>query len=293
MNFSLFGKKNETQNEEPQIKLTEQMLINDLPQEISDEFVTTFQKSSDFKNVAPLSRGSEIESTLQLITEGTLAAIDGPLMAVAHLIDSGKDSVNDFSTELTRSTSDLNNSSHVRTTPTPFIIRSVERIERRSVSLSQALAAYESRMMPISKEDPIKILKEFLKQENHALIRSSGRIVNIRSKYETLKTNYQHKLRIPSLTQLEEIPSQKTTSTCADGIKSRLAQYFSERKRKEEKLRQTTDLFGASTLPPPPAPSKLGGFSGLRTTGTLGSSTTKPNAPGAPLSGQKGPFSSK
>ena len=293
--FSLLGNKKAP--EPPQIKLSSQMHLNDLPAEISNQFVDLFNQIQESNSFKPQDNGTEVIKVLDEINNNYEFEIIGDLRRVAQKFDTEKVLLQEFSTDLTKSISDFHNSSHIRATPTQFIVRSADKIKDLSLQISQSLSAFESRMIISQNLNSNNILSSFLEDETNAIIRTSSKISRIQSKFDLFKTNIENK-NINILNYNNNNNDIKKINSYSKAIKTRLDQYKVEIKRKEKKLHQTTDLFGISNLDLSQTNKSTLGFGGLlsKGSGLLGNSTklnTGSTSSGlnAPSTAGKSPFS--
>ncbi|EAY18157.1 hypothetical protein TVAG_122230 [Trichomonas vaginalis G3] len=249
-------KKNQPQ-EEPEIQINDGMLIEDIDNSVARDIISVFEKNQAASNAPPLEDAAFIESSLKLIQEETKAQIFGPLMSVAHQIDSGISTVNDFKTELSKSQADLLNAPHARNPPTQFITRSVDRLQSKSIEISQILSAYTAKFQAFESIQQQNPIGKILKSEHHALIRVASKVAQVRSRYEALRNEMLQKLPTNILTKFEESMDSSEQASTSDIIETNYQSYITEKKNKFDKWREEIDLFGESTAPPPAQTTKF------------------------------------
>lgn len=250
------GLGKQQQPQQSQFHMTEQMLITDLPPDISISFVEVFNKVSENPNTDVLEGVSPIDLEIKGIEEETQQALSGSVLSLAHQVDYAKSVIKELSQELEKSQSDLTNSSHVRTVPTPFITRYVNRLQQRAADLSESLSAYQSRLLPNSQIDSDQTVRELLEQQYEALLRCSTKVVHVRDKLDQTRTMMSQKFNLESLSQtLAKLDAESGShDLISKRIENDYTQFKSERKRKLDKRNANSDLFGNSLIAAPAKP---------------------------------------
>ena len=259
-----FAKK--TQEEKPQIN--ENMLLEDVDNEVAADIKAIYDGCLSVSSFGPIENADAHRSEIKKIKERTKNCIFGELMSVAHQIDNGKSTIKGLSKELDVSHVDIQNSSHARTTPTPFIKRSVERIIRHARDISADLDASQSKMEAAQITDPLEAISAMLKSQHSAVIRCSSKVASVRSNYESLRAAMQQKLPASSIAKIEEGKVNEQNETCSEEISSSYKRFVTERKNKFSKRMEKMDMFGAINEPVKPATGAFG-------KGALGANTMK------------------
>lgn len=271
LNFGL-GKQQQ-QPQQSQFQMTEQMLITDLPPDVSNSFVEVFKKVTESPNTDVLEGVSPIDVEIKQLEEETQQALKGSVISLAHQVDYAKSVIKELNKELERSQSDLTNSSHVRTIPSPFITRYVNRLQQRATDLSESLAAYQSRLQPNYQIDSDQTVRELLEQQYNAILRTSTKVVHLRDKLDQIRILTMQKLNTDSLSSsfVNYDANNETKDLISNRIENDFTQFKAERKRKLDKRNANSDLFGNSLLATPPKPA-FGLGSGLKSGLGLGTS---------------------
>lgn len=279
----------------PQIKITDQTMLDDLPDEIRDKFLTAFDslalektsysnlitavtemkegKKKDGKDVKDAKDKSiQIEETI--VNQKKSAEKDlllGELLSTARMIDEGKSIISNLQNELDTAKSDIENSSHARSIPTPFIVRYVQRIEQSASELSENLASAESKLQPSSNFSSTSTMTSFLTEQYDAVQRASTRVAELEAQLSEVRQLVISKMKIPpsQLVILEELEANDKESTTAATVKTNYDLFLSDQKKNLEKRGDVTNLFGISYAKP--VAQKTGFLAGR--TGLLGKKT--------------------
>jgi hypothetical protein len=264
----LFGNKAVVQEEKP---INENMLLDDVEDTVTADIKSIFESVNNFSSYGPLENTDAHSSDIKRVKEKTLSYIFGELMSVAHQIDNGKSTIKGFSKELEMSNLDIKNSSHARTTPTPFIKRSVERIIRRAQEISAELDAGKSKMEAVQITDPLNAISTMLQSQHAAVVRCSSKVAKIRSEYESLRAAMLQKLPASTIAKIEEGKASEQNETCAEEINSSYKRFVTDQKNALSVKLEKMDLFGEVNEVPKTTGSKFG----MGTLNTLKSSKEK------------------
>ncbi|OHT10005.1 hypothetical protein TRFO_20916 [Tritrichomonas foetus] len=245
------------QEEKPPFQINEQMLLTDIPSDVVKEFIdvhkkivetrTFLAKEEQQKQSNENSEDDSTQKTLLSIRDESTSEIFGSLTSLAHQIDAGKKTVKEFEEELAISKSDYTNSEHIRSLPSPFILRFVDRVEKSAEDFAQSIAAYGSHLQPnkpISNEN--QIIFDFLNEQHNAILRCSSRVSKLNEKLIATRNNLATKLKINSIniSNFEE----SAEDSYAQSIDVKYQQFLGQQKQKNQKRIEESDLFGNSTV---------------------------------------------
>lgn len=267
--FKLGGSLFKKQEEEAEIVINENMMLDALDTNTRNDLINLFAKVQAASNSPPLENVAAMNADLKFIHDETKAQIFGPLISVANQIDNGNTAVNDYKEELNNSQTDLLNAPHARAVPTQFIVRSVAKLHKKSLEVSQSIAAYSSKFQSIENSNRNNSIGEMFKSENKAMLRCATKFAHIRSRYESLRNLMIQKLPASTIAKIEDTEEATDKSSIAESIELSYKAYQTEQKSKFDKWIQDIDLFGASTvIAAPQATSTFG-------TGKFGSGASK------------------
>lgn len=266
-NFNFGQPKKEEEEEKPHFQLTEQMLINELPNDIVTQFIDVHkliqENSKSLSTNATKVSGCSIESDCETIKKDIIECLNSSLTSLAHQIDFGQSSFNECKNDLEISKSDYQYSSHYRSIPSPFIKRYVSKIKKHAEELSQSLASYNSRFQPQqieqnqNKQSETQILYNLLSEQQQAILRCSSRVAAIKNRFEKVRSTVAAKLDTNLNLELNDDIQQ---NLCAQRIQDEIKRYENDKRQKRIKIIEETDIFGNSKAPPPKSNNLFGGF---------------------------------
>lgn len=226
------------------VHLTEQMLLKDLAADVLDEFIGVYNSMSENRDAQPIDVSRSVEADVEMIKSEIAKTSQGPLMAAARQIDSAMGTLKGLKEELQQAQVDLNGSTQGRDLPTPFITRFVENTERTSERISRDLQAQSARFHSVTKEP----LLDLLRNEHTASLRCSSKIAELQEQLEEVRIEFEGRTGV----KLDKVRALDIEAdTCVQDLRNMAEQFESDKIRKEETRAKHSDLFGASTLPPP------------------------------------------
>lgn len=256
--FGSFGKKQEP--EEPQIKLDEQMLFKQIPDSIKTQFgevkkLIDENRNQKEKDAEVFSKLSEAQAKLKEIHSKAFSAIFEDLSSLARQLDSGSKTLKEFEKDLSLSKSiDFKNLNKTHTTP--FLLKYVDDIEDRAESLSQSIVAYASHLQPqantISSSDKQNNRNDnqqlyfFLKEQSDAIFRCSTKVSCLITKMNQVRQVLSEKLKINAINYIND--DYITENSNVQSIDIKYQQFLEQKKQKERRNVEESDIFGKSTV---------------------------------------------
>lgn len=293
-----FGNNNNNQKkpEEEEYRMTEQMLISNLPDNLLDKFVLAYQsmkkvsailKGKNEDNVKDPTAVSDIkdktkirmnwkmledlevnQKKIEKIMEESKKVIEGSLTLRAHRIDAMKCLYKERLKELRDAKKHYEESSHLRTLPSPFIKNFVENVEKEADEVTHSLNTYSSYFGADIKKNTRDNDYQFLLEEHESIVRCASRISILQKKLAATKDEVETRLKIdPHMFKQYEKNSEDTSEQL---IRLRYKQFLASEKKKAETETEESDLFGNSTKVVKEQPKKTGFSFG---TGSFGSSS--------------------
>lgn len=256
--FGSFNKKQEP--EESQIKLDEQMLFKQIPDSIKTQFgevkkLIDENRNQKEKDEEVLDKLSKAQAKLEEIHSKAFSAIFEDLSSLARQLDSGSKTLKEFRKDLSLSKSiDLKNLNKTQTTP--FLLKYVDDIEDTAESLSQSIVAYASHLQPqtntISSSDKQNNSSDnqqlycFLKEQSDAIFRCSTKVSRLITKMNQVRQVLSEKLKINAINYTNE--DYITENSNVQSIDIKYQQFLEQRKQKERRNIEESDIFGKSTV---------------------------------------------
>lgn len=257
-NFSGFGNNQQQQKqEEPEFKLSEQMLFEDVTDKnIRDTIIDVYKEIENNKKLIREGKesNSERQKTLDQIHDKVADDIFGSLSSIARQIDSGTKLLKEYENDLKISKTDhsISNSEPNESHPSVFLLKYVDDLEKTAESLSQSISAYSSHLQSqtnsIASDDQIEnqTLFHFLKEQSEAIYRCSTKVSRLNEKRNRVQQILNQKLKINTF--IFNIEEEATENSTVQSIKSKYQQFQEQKKQKEKKNSDQSDILGNSTV---------------------------------------------
>lgn len=258
-----FGQKQQEQ-EVPEIKLEEQMLFKDIPEDKKNVFKEVYkfivenrESSKKDQEKVQIDKVVTMQKDLSAIRDDAISDIFGILSSLARQIDSGSKTLNEFKKDLSISKSDFDiaNSGSNKKHPTPFLLKYVDDIENTAEELSQSIIAYTSHLQPKANSvtssekqnnNENQVLYNFLKEQSNAIFRCSTKVSKLTTKMTQARQALSDKLKINSLDFSFE--NKNITESNVQSINTKYQQFLEQKKQKEKRGIDESDIFGGSKV---------------------------------------------
>lgn len=257
-NFGSFGNNQQQQKqEEPEFKLSEQMLFEDVTDNnIRSQFIEVYNLIEENKKLIREGKesNSERQKTLDQIHDKVADDIFGSLSSIARQIDSGTKLLKEYENDLKISKTDhsISNSEPNESHPSVFLLKYVDDLEKTAESLSQSISAYSSHLQSqtnsIASDDQIEnqMLFHFLKEQTEAIYRCSTKVSRLNEKRNRVQQILNQKLKINTF--IFNIEEEATENSTVQSIKSKYQQFQEQKKQKEKQNSDQSDILGNSTV---------------------------------------------
>ena len=202
--------------------------------------VDTFENVSSHQRISKSIEGIDsYGKRISDIYDESHRAIQHTLLALANEVDFGNSIVEEARADMERFHMEKTNNymSHYAGNP---LSRTIDMLEKRKTSLSDAISEFENRLVPPSESQNPVLLVQILQEQNKAIIRCSARVAEIQRKTNEIREKLQQHSRGKTSFRLSgDTPTRKSI---VETVQDAYEDYLKERKRNLEKRDTKTDF---------------------------------------------------
>jgi len=254
------------------INVEETTKLADTEAEVTNIFVTLFQVAQKYSNSKPLEGIESFDRKLLDLYNDCNKSIIQTLVGFSNEVDHGNSLISDSRASLESLHGDLTYSSHINSFPSPFFVKYVDSIGKRSKNLAEAISSFENRLQLSSSSGNPSLLIQVLEEQYKALVRCGARLSEVRNRTSDIRTKLceQHGIRGVQADMMKNADEIEERASSVANVLREYEQFKEERKRNMEKRDKTTDFTTKCARA-----QKTGFGSGLgKSFGSLGSKPT-------------------
>lgn len=249
--------------------VTENKKISEIPEEAQQHIIQVKKLVEEYgTKIKPLEGAEAFDKRLTELEEDMKRAILHTLTALANEVDHGNIAISELRYDLELSQQDLNNAVLPHSSPSPFLIRFVDSIDKRSKNLKDAIDAFNNKSQLDTSIQSTRTLVSVLEEQDHAITRCSARVYQVNEKSNKLKNKVVATLRQRKI-ELRDTDEIEAKTTNVQTLKNSYEEFLADRKRNLEKHNLNEEQYNK-----PQAATGLGrGFGLGRGLGGLGRTT--------------------